>query len=523
MTSDLPHTHDGPVHLARMAAYYQALHDGQIFPRWASDLNYRYGMPLFNFIYHTPYLVASLFLAGGVGLVSTFKLVLAVSYLLAGIGIFLLGKELTGDDKKAMFIAVFYQFAPFRLVEMSVRGSFGEVYTYALLPFILFGIMRFIRSGSSISFVITTIATGLLILSHNSISLVFFLFALGFAMLQKATMKRKLWIIGALSLGLGVATFYWLPAVIEHKYTYGDLFMKDLYKTHFAPFINFLIPNLTNNVSLQTGGIDTQVGFFHVLALLFGMVAVIRKQKIATLGSQLIIYLLVVSAISFFFMEPISRIFWQSIPLLRQFQFPWRLLSVMIVTTSLLSVLYFPQAWFKKKIMYVSIITFVILSTIAFWRPPLGFDTGIDEAYYWNYPLNTTYFGETDLIWSAGQAKAYPKAQLEVIAGAGTLTNIKRRSTIHTATITAQTETRLVDNTQYFPGWRIYVDGQKVPIQFQDTLWRGLLTFTVPAGEHKVKVVFAKSKVQMAGEFISLTSMFLLFLLSTTIRSKRFI
>lgn len=53
------HTHDGLVHIPRIAAFYKALADGQFPVRWAGDLNYRYGMPLFNFIYQVPYFIAS--------------------------------------------------------------------------------------------------------------------------------------------------------------------------------------------------------------------------------------------------------------------------------------------------------------------------------------------------------------------------------------------------------------------------------------------------------------------------------
>ena len=114
-TNDIPHTHDGPVHLARMAAYYKAITGGQILPRWASDLNYGYGMPLFNFIYHTPYLVSVPFISLGLGLVNTFKVVLALSFVFSGIGMFMFSREFWRNDRIAFFATVFYQFAPFRL------------------------------------------------------------------------------------------------------------------------------------------------------------------------------------------------------------------------------------------------------------------------------------------------------------------------------------------------------------------------------------------------------------------------
>ena len=50
----------------------------------------------------------------------------------------------------------------------------------------------------------------------------------------------------------------------------------------------------------------------------------------------------------------------------------------------------------------------IIASTVFYWKPAEGFDK-VNEEYYWNFPLNTTYYGETDVIWSAGAFKKYPK------------------------------------------------------------------------------------------------------------------
>src|SRR5258705_9027004 len=70
ITPKLLHTHDGLVHLPRIAAYFKALLDGQIPVRWAADLNYGYGMPLFNFMYQLPYFIASMLVFLGAGLVN---------------------------------------------------------------------------------------------------------------------------------------------------------------------------------------------------------------------------------------------------------------------------------------------------------------------------------------------------------------------------------------------------------------------------------------------------------------------
>ena len=129
-TSLLPHTHDGPVHLARMAAWHKAFLDGQFPPRWAADLNFGYGGAVLIFIYPWPYFLASLFLSSGLSLVLSFKLVLALSFLFSGVFMFLFARAFFDSEKKAFLIALLYQFASFRLVEIMIRGAFGEVWVY---------------------------------------------------------------------------------------------------------------------------------------------------------------------------------------------------------------------------------------------------------------------------------------------------------------------------------------------------------------------------------------------------------
>ena len=45
----LPNTADGPAHLMRQVELNLAWQDGNLFPRWAPDLAYGYGAPLFSY------------------------------------------------------------------------------------------------------------------------------------------------------------------------------------------------------------------------------------------------------------------------------------------------------------------------------------------------------------------------------------------------------------------------------------------------------------------------------------------
>ncbi|MEN9407273.1 MAG: hypothetical protein RLZZ455_489 [Candidatus Parcubacteria bacterium] len=503
-SSDLVHTHDGLVHLPRIGAFYKALLEGQFPVRWAGDLNYGYGMPLFIFIYHVPYLFSSIFLLIGLGLVWSFKLSLLISFLLSGIGMYLFAQAFFKDQKKAFLITLLYQFAPFHLIDLTIRASFGEIYTYAFLPFVLYFLTRYSQTKNAGFLALSSVAVSFLILSHNSISLLFFGVSMCFIFFFSRTRRILVYSLFSLALGLMLSAFYWLPALMEHKYTYGDLFMKELYRERFPPLWKFFIPNFFDTKSLQIDNIALQLGVFHVAPLLLGIWMLLKKFSL----------LLIIS--SFFFMSDLSLLFWENISFLRQFQFPWRFLSVVVFATSLLGFIYVK---FIRKTVYFYLISFLIIfSSMTYWFPKEGYDQ-IKESYYWNFPLNSTYYGETDVIWSAGPAKSYPKERISVIEGRGEVWGLQKRSNFQKFSVSAETDIKLVSNTQYFPGWRVYVDGVSVPIQFQNEHYRGLITFPVPKGDHMVEIKLEESKLRFAADVISVVGV--LFLSLTVILRKK--
>ncbi len=502
LNPNLPHTSDGGVHLPRIAAYVKALQDGHFPVRWAGDLNYGYGLPLFNFMYPAPYFIGALFVLSGLGLVVSFKLVLLLSFLLSGIFMYIFALELFEDERVAMLLTVFYQFAPFRLVELLVRGSIGSVYAYAFLPLVLYGVTHMHKKPVVSSGILLSIATGLLVISHNSLSLVFFLVACVYAASLTKFKKPFISVCIALFLGLALAAFYWVPALAEHSYTYGDLFMRNLYKGYFPPLINFFIPNFTDIARLRVGEVSVQLGLFHTIALILTCIVLVRGLVNHQLTKLLLILSVILTSVTLFIMQPVSLFLWERISLLRQFQFPWRFLGITTLTTSIMALSFISFGILKNKFLYVALLVLTVASTAYYWYPPQGFDK-VREADFWNYPLNTTYFGETDLIWSGGPAKGFPKNRIEVIEGIATVSNFTKKTQIHSFNVTAERSAKLVDNTQYYPGWRVYVDSQKVPIQFQDANYRGLITFDVPAGTHAVRAVFEESPIRLGSDLLT--------------------
>ena len=106
-----------------------------------------------------------------------------------------------------------------------------------------------------------------------------------------------------------------------------------------------------------------------------------------------------------------------------------------------------------------------------------------------------------------------PKSHIEIISGKAKISNLFRKSNVHSFIVNAKTTATILDNTVYFPGWRVEVDGLKVLVQFQDINHRGLITFNVSEGIHKVRVVFGESAIRLFSDIVSIVTLLLIIFL----------
>ncbi|MBE7469699.1 MAG: glycosyltransferase family 39 protein [Anaerolineales bacterium] len=143
----LPTLADLPIHLYRTLEYGQAWGPGVIVPRWAPNLAYGYGYPLFVFAPPLPYWLGLLFAILGFSLETAFKLLIILTILLYAIGMYLLGRDLWGRVEAGLVAATAYAFAPFALREALLYG--GNVPQYlaiGLFPWTMWAVLRAARS-----------------------------------------------------------------------------------------------------------------------------------------------------------------------------------------------------------------------------------------------------------------------------------------------------------------------------------------------------------------------------------------
>ena len=92
-----------------------------------------------------------------------------------------------------------------------------------------------------------------------------------------------------------------------------------------------------------------------------------------------------------------------------------------------------------------------------------------------------------------------------------TITFMKRSVTKHDYVVDVTSDSvRMLDNTLYFPGWTVYVDGIKknvTDILFQDPNYRGLINFFLTKGSHTINIRFENTKVRTIAELLSLFSL----------------
>src|SRR3990167_9100850 len=141
LTPGLPVTHDGQDHVARIANFYLSLSEGNVIPRWANNLNWGYGHPILMFLYPLPSYLASVFHFLGLSLVDSVKAVFGFSYILSGLFMFLWLRNFLGKFP-AMVGAIIYLYAPYRFVDLFVRGAIGEHVAFIFVPAICYFLLK---------------------------------------------------------------------------------------------------------------------------------------------------------------------------------------------------------------------------------------------------------------------------------------------------------------------------------------------------------------------------------------------
>src|SRR5260221_3975795 len=490
-------SHDGEYHVIRFYEFYRSLSMGQWYPRWAPDLYFGRGVPLFTYVYPLPNYVAALFHFLGISFIDTFKINLILASFLGAFFMYLFAKEWWGKMGGAVS-EIFYTFAPYHFVDIYIRGSVGEVWALALFPAFLWTMTRLYKVSSSRRrnlfryLLLSAFFLALIIFSHNILALMFVPFAISYIVLLLVQSQNKYPMLFAmcttLLLSLGLSSIFWLPALLETKYVVG-LQIYD-YTKNFPELFQLIFPSWGSG--FFGGGLGSemsvQIGLANLLAVVGSIFVLVKTFRSNNIVRNVLLFFLIWFVVICFLMLRSSLPLWQHIPLMQYFQFPWRFLSLIILICAFLSgslVSLFlsssrplsrdPSSWIPAFAGTTILVILPILLSLSYAHP----------AYYMERSDN------------------YYTTRPNFIDGTNSIGNVFN-------TIWAQ-GTKTVDNpsmthlkTLYFPNWHLFVDGKETTI-FPDQ--HGDIAYIASKGNHTIVLKFAQTAVEMIAIVVSTISL----------------
>lgn len=510
-----PATFDGFTHISNMAQVYEGLKDGEFPVRWGGGWA-RYGWPAPLFAQQTTSYIGAIINFATHDIVLSYNVTILIGAFFSTFFLYIFLRNYVGLYA-ALAGATVFHFAPYRIINVYVRGAIPEFYASIFIIAILISLFIAFERNKILGYFFLCISIGLLLLTHVFMfvvgSIIFIPYGLFLIVKNKrgAFFNIILAIIMAV-LGFGLAAYYILPIFLEVKYLYYGGSNLHYASDNFLSISRFFSDNwqyfakneiATRGHILIGGIIEGAIVLFSVLWILY---SIICKKSFSKL-------ILIFAAIGLFYislMLPISEFLYKKIIILGNVQHPWRMLTGYSLIPPLLFAFIIDKSKFRKIFMIA------VLLILFFLRFP--------QLYGKNYTLypEVSYFVTDDnlhgtilnTIWM-GEVRDYPyqKEKVQIIKGDASISNLKITNSSRSYLIDAQSEVRVADYTFYFPGWRVYLNGQEIPIQWQDPSYRGVITYDIQNGKHEIYEVFADTKIRFFSKVISVISIFALFFL----------
>lgn len=488
-------SHDGEWMVIRFSAFHQTLAAGQFPVRFVDRLNNNYGYPVLNFLYPLPFYLAEIPKMLGFGFVDSVKIIFIFSSVSSVLAMF--WALLLIFPKSASFAAaILYLFIPYRFVDLYVRGSLGESLAFLFLPLILGSIIK-ISQAQKLYLPILSISVTLLILSHNVIAALFIpIFLIASFVLTK---KFQILTIAAFFLGIGGAAFFALPALYDLHFVKLSQISVSNIKDHLVNFSQLVMPIWGYGPTPQgSNPLPTQLGIVSIAMFIASLYLLINKKN----KNPLITFLVVLYIFIGFLMLKISLPIWQSVPYLDVIQFPWRLLSIIAFTTSLLCA--YTLSTFNSKTIPVAVVVIAsVISTIIYTKPAIFTDKG--DFYYSTNEDSTTVRDEYLPLWVEEKPTSRANEKIVINTNDGEIKSQNIRPTKYEAQIDLKVPSTVFVNSIYFPTWSVKSDGRQVPVAYDNKY--GLINFQLPPGQHEVIINYTRTRLHLISEIISLLAL----------------
>lgn len=505
------YSHDGEIHIARLAQFTSAIADKQIPVRWLPNWNFGFGYPAFVYIYSLPYYIGLILKAFALTYEQIFKVLLFLSLSFSGITFYYFAKS-KFSKTAAIVGAVFYITAPYRFADIFERGALGETLAFIFAP-LLFLMPHVLIKKPKKGFILTTIIIFAFITTHALTFLIFLPASIIYSVfIFKKNSKHYFAFFLSIAFGFFLASFQWIPMIFEQKYVDLGKTYYNLYLGHFITY-NQLLRIPKEDINIGTG---IQLGAAQILVILISTAFVIYKLFSRQKGKGIAIYFITVALVSSYLSTTLSKSIWESVSILPTVLFPWRFLALSIFSAAFLSSFIVQQArTFKLLVAIVFVIIAIVPS--RHYLKSTGWHTHSDN-FYVNYQDNQKldyYFLPKGLVQNLDQIKI---PLVSILGGAGQLEITKKQSNKLEVKANLNENSRILFHVINFPGWALTIDGKIAKIDENESGYSGIITADVPIGEHQVTLSFHETPVRQLANTLSLVSF--LFLIVALVYGK---
>lgn len=525
-----------PIHddtqVVRVYEMYKSLKGGMFPVRWVEDLGYGFGYPIFNFYAPLAYYVGALGMFAGLNLISATQLMFIFGALLAFVTMYLFIRSLLGQIP-GLVAGVLYVYFPYHAVNIYIRGAVGELYAYAFLPLVLWGLVKLFelfqdkqaKFEKSLKWIlVSSIGIALVATSHN---LTLYMLGLILAVFMGITVglsKNRKSLIGSyvfsLILGGMLASFYIIPAALESSYTnvssqvgggadYPDHFVciKQLYESQWG---------FGGSVAGCTDGLSFKVGKINVLLFVVSFVTFIfarlKKQKNDHDLTEIISYVLL--GLSIFFLLPISKFFWDVIPGMEFIQYPWRFLNFVGLFFSIIVGFFVYRLTQYSKFAPIIAAAVITAATLFFnikLFVPQSFTDKTVSEYVYQPDIRLRVSKISDEYMPKGFVKPETEDEISMqtieIKGKGVVDSFDRNTKSITSTVTLESPSQVKYYLAYFPTWNFYVNDKKVEPSVQNT---GVFISLQP-GTYSLEARYQQTLIEKIANSISLIGILTVF------------
>ncbi|RIK55742.1 MAG: hypothetical protein DCC57_04845 [Chloroflexi bacterium] len=556
LTPGLPNSDDSLTHIFNFFAFDRQIRSGDWFPLRFPDHGLAYGYAVPAYYPPLPYLLWETIRLAGAGYIVTFKLGFTLITILAGWTSFALGRALFGW-RGGLATAFVYVLSPYVLANLHFRGALAEHLGLAIGPLLFLVIYQLVNQPGWGSYLAATVTVALLIVTHFLSTLLYFPFALLYALWMLAgapSVRAKgfgLLVAAALG-GAALTSFYWLPAAVEQSGLKAiDLaaalaaYLAELVAPAAllapAPFLDYANPHNMPELGLPA----------WILLLLAAGALLVRWPRLPAHQRGQQVFWALAAILALFLASTLAAGGWRQIPAVTLLQFPFRWLGPAWLGLALfvggaanmmphLSNMRIPCAGLGiLLLLWFGVAGLRNLPLEPAMLRSLGV-AQVDEAHINLAGLRAFEYDQADnlrnecWVWAyeyvprtSGLSACVAMRDM-ILAGPPVITDLPP---VHAQLQASQlTPNRLVANVSspnpwtlslhafWTPGWRAMIDNQPTVPQPLEPL--GVVSVPVPAGEHTVQIEHAPTALRQITRGLSALVFLIWFALALRRRPK---